>query len=144
MTSHAFPFRLFSHPCKSPHLLLMLPCLTPLPSRQCERSKQVFDTTGPSYLASILIEDYQVAITGTHTIMIYERADEHKTMSPSALLAYELLLTLAREVDAVWSSRPNYFTALYFLNRYPMILSSIALVALFFPMPNGVSQRLLL
>ena len=141
MTSHAFPFRLFFDPCKPPHLLLMLRCLTPLPSRQCERSKLVFDTTGSSYLASILIEDYQVAITGTYTTIGYECVNEHKTLSPSALLAYELLLTSAREVNAVWSSRPSYFTVLYLLNRYPMILSWIALVVLFFPMENGVSQR---
>ncbi|TBU56006.1 hypothetical protein BD310DRAFT_932390 [Dichomitus squalens] len=63
-------------------------------------------------------------------------------MRLSALLIYEFSITFARECNAIWGSRPGFFTLLFFVNRYGTILNAVALFVLFFPMENQVFSRL--
>ena len=60
------------------------------------------------------------------------------TDAPVALPLYDYLLTLDEEKTYIWGEKFSGATAIYYLNRYLLLVSSVLLCTTFFPVQTDL------
>lgn len=55
------------------------------------------------------------------------------------MLVYDMMISIDKEVEVVWSRRPSLVTVVHVLNRYMEILAYLAALILLLPVSDQVS-----